>query len=176
MPMLICALAQFVATQDLVTGLRCEVVVMEQNAKMTPIMVSSPSGGGPSCCINDTCRNAASCKRRHPHCPIAVFVELKNGGVVINKAFIEFYSARTNKLLLSVGANGINPSDGSNVNNPSAGYLLKMDESAASKINGYCDDEHYVKVILTGKNIPEVVYLVDAKAGTPVKRAGTPIK
>lgn len=129
----------------------------------------------PQCCRKGNCPDGRRCPPKPPRqgCQnIGIFVAPEKGRTFefeIDKAAIEFYSTRTDRLVFSVGADRIGCGRGLNPNTKSTGCMLTLNESSAAEASRYCNDQYYIRVGITGTNIPKVVYLVDAKAGKPAR-------
>jgi hypothetical protein len=192
-----CALFQQVATQQssgvkqINAGLESKVAMFEDKLTLSfetdiksrpaccPLcgppesLECGPPGRTPGCCRTRTCLDNVTCPPTPPGpgCEnIGVFVVPEKGkNLIVEKAAIEFYSARTGLVVFSVWADRIGCGRDLKPTNTSTGCMLTMNRSAAAEARKYCDNQHYIRVWLNGTNVPRVAYLVDARAGKPVR-------
>jgi hypothetical protein len=168
-PVFVCFLSQFVAAQAL--GLKSRVVSLGSEAKKLKTIngIGQPI---PVCCPDNcdfTCypHPVIAIKReivpdlRH----MAIFVPPEKGeSFEINEAVLNFYSDKTGKLIGSVRGDGIRCDNSTNPKTSSTGCLLTLDQSAAAAAKKYFTAGNHIRIDLKGKNVPNVVYFVDARA------------
>jgi hypothetical protein len=151
--------------------LKLEPVVLDSKVKRLAMKIIDDVGEylitqRPPCCPDPVCCHPPNDPR-----VFGIFIPSQGSAVVLEEAYIEIYSGKTKKLLISTVAkcNGCGSGVSLKPGDKATGYLLTLDQKAAEATEQHFVKGNFIKVHLRtkdSKGTPDLIYIVNAGSGS----------